>query len=262
MRTKVRWLENTEIADSGKNQRLNETVESEVSETMRNNGCELRLYSLLDVMHCSLVERCCFCFQCRSEEWRWKEQSPLKQPNYVTPHSKTVTWMLIAVYSDNWIFCSWNLYSPWLYTLFIGPTKTSIRTINFPWTYVCAPTQFLYYTVRLSPNWSVVVILSTFNWKSGNRSDFQLQFLTCISSVFCDTIGIMHCIRCSYPAQMLTLIHSYSRPAKARPVAAAQLAYYTVHSLLCTKMFTTFIQLPHYGCPQQYCELAYKVQQE
>lgn len=76
-----------------------------------------------------------------------------------------------------------------------------------------------------------------------------------------DAICIMHCIQCSYPAQMLTLIHSYSRPAKPRPVAVAQLGYSTLHSLLCTKMFATFIQ-PHHGCPQQYFELVYKVQQE
>jgi hypothetical protein len=123
-------------------------------------------------------------FQFRSEEWRWKEHSPLKlQPNYVASRSKTVTWMLSAVYIDSWIFCSWNLHSPWFCALFIGSNKTSIRIINFPWKYVCAPTQFLYYTVRLSPNWSVAVILSAFNWKSGNRSDFRLQFLTRISSL-------------------------------------------------------------------------------
>jgi len=135
-------------------------------------------------MRCSLVERCCFCFQCRCEEWRWKEQSPLKpQPNCVASHSKTVTWMLSAVYSDSWIFCSWNLHSPWLYALFIGSTKASIRRIHFPWMYVCAPTQFLCYTFRRNLNWPVAVVLSPFNWKSGNRSDFQLQFLTHISPV-------------------------------------------------------------------------------
>ena len=75
----------------------------------------------------------------------------------------------------------------------------------------------------------------------------------------CDAICIMHCIQWSNPTEMVPLIHSYSRPAQARPVEAVQLGYSTVHNLLCT---TTFIQQQHYGCPQQYCELAYKFQQE
>lgn len=68
-------------------------------------------------------------------------------------------------------------------TYFIGYTKTSIRTLNFPWKYVSVPTQFLYYTFRLSLNWSVAVVLSTCNLKSGNRNDFQVRFLTHTSSV-------------------------------------------------------------------------------
>jgi hypothetical protein len=45
-------------------------------------------------------------------------------------------------------------------------------------------TQFLDYMFKLSINWPVAVVLSTFNWKSGKKIDFQLKFISSIVFVY------------------------------------------------------------------------------
>jgi len=63
------------------------------------------------------------------------------------------------------------------------------------------PTQLLYYTFRLSINWHVAVVL-----KNNEISVIIFYLLYCLH-----VICIFFCIQCSNPAELPTLVCSYTK---------------------------------------------------
>jgi hypothetical protein len=74
------------------------------------------------------------------------------------------------------ILCSLDLYFPWFNARFYqSPPELPTKMSNFVWIDIHASYQILWLYVQISIHLLLVVILSTFNWKSGVKKNyFQL----------------------------------------------------------------------------------------
>ena len=103
--------------------------------------------------------------------------------------AKTATWRRRRGTMKPW-FCV-----PWIYIfvdcmqVFISPTGTSIRTLNFVWIYTDASYRIPWLYVHISINLFLVAIFSIFNQKSGVKK------LTSVKMSYLLDSHVTHCVQ-------------------------------------------------------------------
>ena len=133
--------------------------------------------------------------------------------------------------------------------IFIDPGTTSTQMLNFPSICVLS-TQKLDNMSKLNINSHADVIIVTSNSKLGEKN----LFLVIISHLlYC--LHVLHltcCVQQSNPAELPTLVHSYTTVARSESLLIAQLNYSNKYTAQCRNMPATCKECLQDGYPQQY----------